>query len=122
MSTADVETQLYLCPELAGTLMTPEEFDAVEDYDEEYRYELVHGVLIVVPIPLAGETGPNDGLGYWLHSYHEQHSRGGALDATLPQQYVRTRTGRRLADRAIWAGLGRLPDLRADVPTIAGEF
>ena len=38
--------------------MTPEEFDALEEYDENYRYELVHGVLVVTPIPLAEETGP----------------------------------------------------------------
>ena len=25
--------------------MTPEEFDAIEDWDENYRYELIRGVL-----------------------------------------------------------------------------
>ena len=122
MSATTVPPQLILGPEMAGTLMTPEEFDEVEEYDEEYRYELVHGVLVVTPIPLAQETSPNELLGHWLLIYGEQHPDGAALDATLPQQYIRTRTSRRLADRVIWAGMGRLPNLRRDVPTIAVEF
>src|SRR5262249_51646760 len=112
----------YLCLELAGTLMTPDEFDAVEEYDEEYRYELVHGVLVVNPIPLAAETDPNEELGPLLRLYRDQHPQGGALDLTLPQQYVRTRDSRRLADRLIWAGLGRVPNRRRDRPTIVVEF
>jgi Uma2 family endonuclease len=122
MSATSVPPKLVLGPELAGTLMTPEEFDDVEEYDEEYRYELVHGVLVVTPIPFAQETSPNEVLGHWLLTYSEQHPGGAALDATLPQQYIRTRTSRRLADRVIWAGRGWLPNLRRDVPTIAVEF
>jgi Uma2 family endonuclease len=122
MSIADVESKVYLCPELAGTLMTLEEFDAVEDYDEEYRYELIHGRLIVVPIPLESEADPNEELGYLLRKYKEEHSQGSALDKTLSERYVRTRTSRRLADRILWAGLGRLPNPRVDVPTIVVEF
>ena len=34
-----------------GMLMTPEEFDAVTDYDDRFTYELIHGVLIVSPVP-----------------------------------------------------------------------
>jgi len=102
--------------------MTPEEFDALEEYDENYRYELVHGVLVVTPIPLAEETGPNELLGYLLLYYRQFHPQGSALDHTLPQQYVRTRTGRRLADRLIWTGLGRMPSRRRDPPRIAAEF
>jgi Uma2 family endonuclease len=122
MSIPPTTTAPYLCPELAGTLMTPEEFDAVEEYDEEYRYELVHGVLVVNPIPLAAETHPNEELGYLLLLYRDQHPQGAALNLTLPQQYVRTRTSRRLADRLIWAGLGRVPNRRRDLPTIVVEF
>src|SRR5262249_52697151 len=73
------ETGLYLCLELAGTLMTPEEFDAVEDYDENYRYELINGVLIVAPIASGEETGPNEELGRWLRNYREQHPQGSVL-------------------------------------------
>jgi Uma2 family endonuclease len=122
MSAMPPGTSVYLCPEVAGTLMTPEEFDTVEDYDEEYNYELIHGVLIVTPLPLAGETDPNEELGHLLRAYQEHHRRGRTLDKTLPQQHVRTRTSRRLADRVIWTGLGRLPDLQRDLPAIVIEF
>jgi len=122
MSTAPAEQEVILGLESAGVLMTPEEFDAIEEYDENYRYELVHGVLVVTPIPLAEETGPNELLGRLLLNYQEDHPEGSALDYTLPQQYVRTRTSRRLADRLVWTGLGRLPNRRRDLPTIAVEF
>jgi Uma2 family endonuclease len=103
-------------------LLTPAEFDAVEDYDERYRYELINGVLVVNPIPLATETGPNEYLGHLLLIYRETHRHGKALDCTLPQQYVRTRRSRRIADRLIWTGLGRLPDVDEDPASIAVEF
>src|SRR5690349_4704327 len=122
MSTAPAEQEVVLGLESAGVLMTPEEFDAIEEYDENYRYELVHGVLVVTPIPLAEETGPNELLGRLLLNYQEDHPEGSALDYTLPQQYVRTSTIRRLADRLVWTGLGRLPNRRRDLPTIAVEF
>src|SRR5437868_795467 len=93
-----------------GMLLTPAEFDAVEDYDENFQYELIHGVVVVNPIPLGEETGPNELLGYYLIHYQKTHPRGSALDYTMPQQYVRTTDSRRLADRLIWTGLGRLPD------------
>lgn len=47
MSTA--QQHLVLRPDLAGTLMTPEEFDSADDCDELYVYELIHGVLVVTP-------------------------------------------------------------------------
>ncbi len=122
MSTVPAEQEVVLSLESAGLLMTPEEFDAVEEYDENYCYELVNGVLVVTAIPLAEETGPNELLGHLLLDYKESHPRGSALDYTLPQQYVRTRTSRRLADRLIWTGLGRVPNRRTDLPTIAVEF
>jgi Uma2 family endonuclease len=122
MSTAELETKVVLGPRLAGTAMTPEEFDAVEEYDEDYCYELINGVLVVVPIPLGEETDPNEELGRWLRNYREQHPQGSALDLTLPQQYVRTPAQRRLADRVLWIGLGRMPDRRRDLPVIVVEF
>jgi Uma2 family endonuclease len=122
MSTLPTDEEVVLGLDSAGLMMTPEEFDAIEEYDENYRYELVNGVLVVNPIPLAEETGPNELLGHVLLDYQETHPKGSALDYTLPQQYVRTRTGRRLADRLIWTGLGRLPNVRLDLPRIAVEF
>jgi Uma2 family endonuclease len=122
MSTAEATLPVVLGPELNGTLMTPEEFDAVEDADENYVYELIHGVLIVSPPPLEGERGPNDYLGYLLHRYREDDPRGTSLDETLPEHLIRTPNSRRRADRAIWAGLGRPPDTRREIPSITVEF
>jgi Uma2 family endonuclease len=102
--------------------MTPEEFDAVEDYDENYRYELIHGVLVVNPIPLEASVGPNEMLAYWLLDYQQRHPQGAALDLTLPERFIRTHDSRRLADRVIRAGLGRLPKWKKEQPTIAMEF
>jgi Uma2 family endonuclease len=121
MSTVHAE-DLVLGPEAAGILMTPEEFDAIEDYDPNYRYELINRVLVVSPIALPEETGPNELLGHLLLLYKEGHPQGSTLDSTLPQQYVATQSGRRLADRLIWAGLGRLPRTRYDPATVAVEF
>lgn len=122
MSTVSVEVESALGPESAGLFMTAAEFDAIQDYDENYRYELIHGVLVVSPIPLPAESAPNDLLGHWLRSYKETHPNGSCLDDTLPQQYVRTSSGRRIADRVLWIGLGRIPNRRRDPPTIAAEF
>lgn len=106
----------------AGLLMTPEEFDAIEEYDDNYRYELIDGVLVVNPIPLEGESGPNELLGGLLFGYREYHEHGKSLDRTLQERFVRTTNSRRRADRVIWAGLGRRVDPKVDPPTIAVEF
>lgn len=108
--------------ESAGIRMTPEEFEAIEDFDEEYRYELVNGVLVVNAMPLPAESGPNELLGYLLNSYGYQHPQGSALDATLQERYIRTPDSLRRADRVIWTGLGRLPNRHLDVPRIAVEL
>src|SRR5262249_32949206 len=68
-----------LGPLSAGILMTPAEFDAIEDYDKNYRYELIHGVLVVSPIPLPEETGPNELLGVLLFLYQTGHPEGAHL-------------------------------------------
>jgi Uma2 family endonuclease len=102
-------------------LLTPEEFDAITDYDDRYRYELINGVLVVSPIPSEAEGDPNDELGSWLRWYQAQHPQGHNLDVTLPERYVLT-LNRRRADRVIWAGLGRVPDPVVDVPTVVVEF
>jgi Uma2 family endonuclease len=105
-----------------GTLMSPQEFDAVREWDERYRFELINGVVIVSPHPAEGERGPNDTLGYWLLSYRDHNPEGLRLDATLPEQTILGNENRRRADRAIWLGLGRLPNLQLDVPSIVAEF
>jgi Uma2 family endonuclease len=107
-------------PDSAGTLMTPREFDRA-DFEEGWRYELIHGVLIATPIPLLNERDPNEQLGFWLRLYRQSHPQGVALDATIHEHTVRTPEQRRRADRVIWAGLGRLPRL-TEKPTIIAEF
>jgi Uma2 family endonuclease len=121
MSIANSETlTLQLGPAAAGTVLAPNEFDAA-DFEAGYRYELIHGVLVVSPAPLPQERGPNDRLGHWLCSYQENHPDGAALDETLPEHDIDVEGDRRRADRVIWAGLGRQP--RPDeTPTIVVEF
>jgi Uma2 family endonuclease len=105
----------------AGIRMTPEEFDAIEDYDELYRYELVDGVLVVNAIPHEAHASPNELLGALLYIYKTTHPDGTALDDTLQERFIYLPNSRRRADRVVWAGLGRQPK-REDVPTIAIEF
>ena len=85
-------------------------------------YELIHGVLIVSPPPGESERDPNDELGNLLRAYKSGHQAGSALDKTLSEQYVHLADSRRRADRVIWAGLGRIPDPKTDVPAIVVEF
>ncbi len=105
-----------------GRSMTPDEFDTTEEFDDEYRYELIRGVLIVSPMAGPGETSPNDALGFLLRAYQRFHAEGRCLDETLPEFYVRTKNSRRRADRVAWIGLGRTPRSKTDVPTIVVEF
>jgi Uma2 family endonuclease len=122
MSVLETPIILKLTPALAGILLSPEEFDAVEECDELYNYELVHGVLIVAPPPAVGEREPNDQFGYLLRFYKDHHPQGDALDLTLPEHLIRTPDSRRRADRVIWTGLGRIPNTRQDQPTMAIAF
>lgn len=110
-------------PEDDGRPMTPEEFDAITDWDPAYRYELIHGVVVVNPIPLESEADPNEELGYLLRSYAEHHPEGRTLDVTMAERYVYLPDGsRRRADRVIWIGLGRMPQPKVDVPAIVIEL
>jgi Uma2 family endonuclease len=117
---ARAKTVLRFGPESNGILLTPQEFDEA-DFEDGWRYELVNGVLIVVPIPLENEADPNEEVGHWLRTYRASHPLGSVLDATLSERIVRTGQNRRRADRLIWAGLGRLPR-RYETPTIIAEF
>jgi Uma2 family endonuclease len=119
---SDTTAPPVLGPESAGMLMTPEEFDAVTEYDDRFRYELIRGVLVVTPTPAEAEASPNDELGAMLRQYQREHPQGAAQDETLPERYIRTASGRRRADRVIWVGLARRPDPAVDIPAIAVEF
>jgi len=120
-ATVQLET-FVLGQEHNGIRMSTDEFDAITEYDDLYNYELIHGVVIVNPIPSQEERDPNEELGYWLRNYRDHHPEGGVLQSTLHEEYVRTSDSRRRADRVIWAGLGRQPDPATDVPTIVVEF
>jgi Uma2 family endonuclease len=122
MIAAPAKAKIYLRPELAGIRLSAEEFDAVDDCDPNYRYELIDGRLIVTPPPLEAERGPNEELGYLLRAYREERPLGSCLDDTLPEQIVQTRANRRRADRVIWIGLGRVPSLATDLPSVVAEF
>ncbi len=103
--------------------MSPEEFDAVTDYDDSVNYELIHGVLVVTPTASRSERSPNDLLGYWLQAYRYQHPAGSCLVETVFEEYLRTHNNRRRADRVIWiARAGSKPDPQIDIPTIVVEF
>ncbi len=122
MSTATLESNLTLGPEHNGILMSVDEFDAIDEYDQRYRYELIHGVLIVCPIPLPAESIINDELARELGNYKFDHPNGHHLDLMLPENYVHLDDSRRRADRVLWCGLRRKPDIRNDPPTIAIEI
>jgi Uma2 family endonuclease len=105
-----------------GMCLTPEEFEAVSDWDENYRYELIQGVVVVNPAVSTGEADPNDDLGYLLRKYQETHPQGHFLDLTVYERDVRVGNNIRRCDRAIWTGLGRDPDVHRDIPSIVIEF
>ena len=111
---------LELGPHSNGMLLTPWEFDSA-DFEPGWRYELVNGVLIVNPPPSIKERDPNEELGHWLRTYQETHPKGSSLDFTVSEQTVHIGPHRRRVDRAIWAGLGRLPR-ENETPTITIEF
>jgi Uma2 family endonuclease len=104
--------------------MTPEEFDATPEaqWVPGNRYELIGGVLIVSPMAGIAERDPNDELGYLIRGYQEHHPAGTIVDATAPEQTIPTTMNRRRCDRALWIGLGRLPDVDVDIPAIVVEF
>jgi Uma2 family endonuclease len=124
MSTADtIQTAMRLDAGSAGISMTPDEFDAVTDYDECFNYELINGVLVVTPMASRSERSPNDLLGYWFQAYRYQHPAGTCLVETVFEEYLDTRDNRRRADRVIWvARPGAHPDPQVDIPTVVVEF
>ncbi len=123
MSTQVRRRAARIGPSSAGLRLTAREFDAIDDYDDCYRYELIRGVLVVSPTAGAWERDPNGELDFLLRLYKYQHPEGSSLDKTLFEHYIHlSDEDRRRADRVIWAGLGRVPDEDRDVPTIAVEF
>jgi Uma2 family endonuclease len=110
----------YIGPDSAGITLTPRQFDEAE-FLEGWRYELIHGVLVVSPTPLEKERDPNEELGYLLRDYQRNDPQGQCIDKTLFEPTVRVGRKRRRADRVIWIGLGRVPTER-DIPCVIAEF
>ncbi len=124
MSTVDtIQTAMRLDADSAGISMSPDEFDAVTDYDECFNYELINGVLVVTPTASRSERSPNELLGNWLYEYNRHHPSGKCLLETVFEEYLNTRDNRRRADRVIWiAHPGAQSDPQVDLPTIVIEF
>jgi Uma2 family endonuclease len=125
MATVSDARTLPYGPRDAGIPLNADEFEAA-DFQHGWRYELIHGVLVVSPSPREEERDANEQLGFWLRAY-QQSERGNLLDLTLPEQDLRVQTHIRRCDRAIWCGLGRLPRTRGrvaerDPPAIVIEF
>lgn len=114
--------ELRLDASANGTLMTSDQFESVNDWDENFRYELIHGVVVVSPAVSIGEADPNDDLGFLLRTYQESHPQGKTLDLTVYERDVRVAGNIRRCDRALWIGLGRDPDIQLDIPAIVVEF
>ena len=104
--------------------MTVEEFDALPPsrFVKGYRYEVIRGVLVVTPPAGDAEADPNDELGRLLRNYIESSPKQEDFGLTMPERTVPGTPNRRRCDRAIWVGLGRLPDTTQDVPAIVIEF
>ncbi len=129
MSIAELEPQqsiprpiTRLHPGLNGILMSIDEFESIDNWERGYRYEIIHGVLIVSPPPDDAGQGPNERLGNWLWDYQQRHSSGKVLDDSLMERPVRTKVGIRVVDRALWIGFGRRIKSRRDRATILVEF
>ena len=105
---------LTIRPHWNGAHLTPEDFDACDDWEPGHRYELINGVLIVTPPPSEGERGPNEDLGRWLLNHFDSQDSP-PYYYTLPEHTVVRDANRRRADRVIWAGLDRFPNVKKRV-------
>jgi Uma2 family endonuclease len=105
-----------------GMSMTPEEFDAIEEWDENFRYELVRGVLIVKDYPVAAIRACYDELGHCFHAFCHQVHSGAATIETLPDQEVRTGDNRWRTDRAVWINVSKPFSSYLVTPSIVIDF
>ena len=119
-SVALKSTSVVLGPDANGISMGTNEFDSSE-FDRDYRYDLVRGIVIVSPSPSRKERDPNEELGFLLRSYKRTHPDGRNLDATYPEETISVGNDRRRVDRAIWVGEGSVP-AKDRVPSIIVEF
>jgi Uma2 family endonuclease len=106
----------------AGLRMTADQFFGCDDWQEPYFFELINGVVVATRTLPAPDAACNDELNHRLRNYMDDHPAGSCVDDTLYGVYVRTRTSVRRVGRAIWTGLGRVPQSRKDVPSIIIDF
>jgi Uma2 family endonuclease len=111
-----------LGPWANGMELSAAEYDAVTCWDDDFRYELRKGILVVSPAAGEGERNPNGELEYLLREYRYRHPHGACLSLTLSEQEVAVGADRRRMDRAIWIGFDRPVKPKVDLPTIAVEF
>lgn len=123
MSTVDLPAVQRLSLGSAGISMTLDEFDSVTDWDKDYNYELIHGVLVVTPFAGPPELFPNDLLGHRLREYQEQTAPSSPLISTVYEFYLTAGENRRRADRVVWTKVGSQgADPASTFPTIVIEF
>ena len=111
---------LSLGPHSNGMLVSPWEFDVAE-FETWLAVRSGQRSAHRESASAARRRDPNEELGRWLRNYQEDDPEGSALDFTVSEQTVHIGPHRRRVDRAIWAGLGRLPE-KHETPTIAVEF
>ena len=122
MSTATELETITIGPEQNGICLSPDEFDAISEYDDCFQYELIRGVLVVNPMPSPAERAANEELGCLFRKFRDLHPEGRFLNATLPGEYICLRGNRRRSARAVWVGLGRHPRPTVDLPSIVVDF
>jgi len=123
MSTVDLPAVQRLSLGSAGVSMTLEEFDSVTDWDENFNYELIHGVLVVTPFAGPPESFPNDLLGHRLREFQERTAPASPLVSTVYEFYLTAGENRRRADRVVWTKVGsESADPATTFPTIVIEF
>ena len=124
MATIPPRPKLRLGLRSSGRSMTAAEVDALPErcFDRNYRYEIIRGVLIVSPAAGNGEVDLDEYLGYLLIGHQETHPQSQVIDVTLSELALPGGENRRRCDRAIWLGLGHIPNLGTDLPAIVIEF
>jgi Uma2 family endonuclease len=99
---ADAEPVDFLYARDNGLLLTTEEYDAIDDTEEGYRYELIRGVLVVSPAPSSEERIIQMELGRQVLNYRDGSPQGHCLRLALHEHELLIGSDRRRADMVIW--------------------
>jgi Uma2 family endonuclease len=112
---------IRISPADSGRALSLEEFRSA-DYEPGWRYELIHGVLVVSRIPKKPSRAMGLELAYRLQRYRERRRRPPEFLTVLVEEEILIANGNvRRCDLVIWIGLGHMPSAD-DLPTIAVEF